>query len=537
MFREAGKAGYLYLLLGIASGLANAGILRLIDSIVGSMSSSEKYTPDLMRAGIYAGLIVVLFTCQRLFAGHIIGMTQTIIFRIRLNILDDIRKAAYADFKGIGRERIYTSLTQDTERISAAAASVVYATTSLVTVLFCLGYLAYVSLIGFGLTLGVIALGVLIYWMRQKRIHSDLSKARDLQNSLFRYIDELLHGFKEIKVNAKKNNDLFENHIAKISGETKGLSIRAITSFIDNSLTGQFFFFLLIGFILFVLPVISPGQGIALSYIFIVLYIMGPIEALMAVIPAITQADIAIDRINAVREQTVNLQESRDAQNADLSGFSKIVFDNVSFSYPGKSNDSFGVGPINFTIKKGDLLFIAGGNGSGKTTFFKLLTGLFYPQQGTIIADGKPVTDHNAYRALFAPIYSDFHLFRHFYGMKDVDPARVQELLKLMQLDHKVTFANGEFSQTSLSTGQRKRLALIISILEDRPIIVLDEWAADQDPHFRQFFYEDLLPGLRAKGKTVIAITHDDRFFHLADKLYKMEYGQFKEVNPAVDAG
>jgi ABC-type siderophore export system, fused ATPase and permease components len=101
-----------------------------------------------------------------------------------------------------------------------------------------------------------------------------------------------------------------------------------------------------------------------------------------------------------------------------------------------------------------------------------------------------------------------------------------QALLAALQLTQKVTLKEGKFSTLALSTGQRKRLALLVAWLEDRPFYLFDEWAADQDPAFREVFYHQLLPALTARGKAVVVITHDDRYFHLADRCLKLEWGQ-----------
>ena len=101
-----------------------------------------------------------------------------------------------------------------------------------------------------------------------------------------------------------------------------------------------------------------------------------------------------------------------------------------------------------------------------------------------------------------------------------------------MQLSDKVRVVNDRWSTLELSTGQRKRLALVVSLLDHKPLLVFDELAADQDPEFRQFLYEELLPRLRSQGTTVIAATHDDRYFHVADKVIKMEYGKATYVRP-----
>ncbi|HDR9319880.1 TPA: cyclic peptide export ABC transporter, partial [Burkholderia vietnamiensis] len=195
----------------------------------------------------------------------------------------------------------------------------------------------------------------------------------------------------------------------------------------------------------------------------------------------------------------------------------------------------FRIGPIDLTIRPGELVFIVGGNGSGKTTLAKVLTGLYEPEEGTIEVDGRPIgwRERAAYRQRFSAVFNDFHLFDALLGIVDPDdPARAQAdaranaLIAKLALDHKVKVVDGAFSNRALSTGQRKRLALVVAYLEDRPFYLFDEWAADQDPSFKAVFYEQLLPELRARGKAVIVITHDDRYFDLADRLLKLDNGQ-----------
>jgi putative ATP-binding cassette transporter len=190
------------------------------------------------------------------------------------------------------------------------------------------------------------------------------------------------------------------------------------------------------------------------------------------------------------------------------------------------------VGPLRLTITSGEVLFIVGGNGSGKSTLLRVLTGLYAPTRGSLLADGIAVQPPNvqAYREMISAVFSDFHLFRKLYGMAGIDDAAVRRLLEQMQLDRKTSFSNQRFSTQELSTGQRKRLALLITLLEDRPLYMFDEWAADQDPEFRAYFYESLLPTLKRRGKTVVIVTHDDRYFHLADRLITLEYGDIRSI-------
>jgi putative ATP-binding cassette transporter len=187
------------------------------------------------------------------------------------------------------------------------------------------------------------------------------------------------------------------------------------------------------------------------------------------------------------------------------------------------------VGPLDLELRPGELLFVVGGNGSGKTTMAKLLTGLYAPEGGQLLWNGAAVTDQNreAYRNTFSAIFADFHLFENLRGVPSEElTGAVEEYLRLFSLEKKLQIVDGRFSTTSLSTGQRKRLAMLVALLEDRPFYLFDEWAADQDPEFREVFYRKLLPELAARGKGVVVITHDDRFFHLAHRVIKLEYGR-----------
>ncbi|HVB37028.1 MAG TPA: ATP-binding cassette domain-containing protein, partial [Vicinamibacterales bacterium] len=263
-----------------------------------------------------------------------------------------------------------------------------------------------------------------------------------------------------------------------------------------------------------------------------VLFIIGPLSGLVGSIPIFARANVAATNIETLEAEldAAAPGEVEGAGARPAGPFGTLALEEVSFRYQDRTGVSqFGIGPATLTIPAGELLFIVGGNGSGKSTFLKVLTGLYPPLSGRIVLDRTPVTAADAvwYRSHFSVIFSDYHLFDRLYGLRDVDPARVQELLRQMQLDAKTRFEDGRFSTIELSNGQKKRLALVVSMLEDRPIMVFDEVAADQDPGFRRYFYEELLPAFKRQGKTVIAVTHDDRYFGVADRVLKMDYGQF----------
>jgi putative ATP-binding cassette transporter len=212
--------------------------------------------------------------------------------------------------------------------------------------------------------------------------------------------------------------------------------------------------------------------------------------------------------------------------------FARVEVKDLEFYYEENEN-SFGIGPVNFSINKSEVAFIYGGNGSGKTTFVHAILGLLVPSAGEIRLNGVPVDHANYpdYRTAFSVVFSDFYLFNELLGTDHFNLEKWNYYLQLFELEGKVKLEGTSFSTTELSTGQRKRLALIAALLEEKPVLIIDEWAADQDPYFRRKFYTEIIPALKNEGITIIAITHDDKYYHCADKLYKMDSGKLIEEN------
>jgi putative ATP-binding cassette transporter len=264
------------------------------------------------------------------------------------------------------------------------------------------------------------------------------------------------------------------------------------------------------------------------------MFIVGVCMGLVQTIPVLQAANIASDNIERLELRLRAIAAApQETQLKARTQFETIEVRNVMFSYVEASSETvFKVGPIDFTLHAGDLVFITGGNGSGKSTFLKLLSGLYEPDSGEILLDGVPVDDSNrdVYRSLIAAIFVDYHLFERLYGMADPDTAEVQRLLRQFRLADKTRLANREFSTLELSAGQRKRLALIVGLLEKRPLLLLDEWTADQDPDFRRKFYDELLPELQQAGVTIVVITHDERYLDelkLPARRLRMDEGRF----------
>jgi putative ATP-binding cassette transporter len=302
--------------------------------------------------------------------------------------------------------------------------------------------------------------------------------------------------------------------------------------------TSQFSMYVLLGAVVFVAPQFSDTLGGAAltKTTTALMFIVGACFGLVQSIPILLNANAAADRIvqlETAMRATVSPARLREIPVAKR--FDKIEMRKIMFRYVDRhSETSFQIGPIDFTLRPGELVFITGGNGSGKSTFLRVLSGLYPPDSGQIILDGKYIDSdtRDEYRALMSAIFFDYHLFRRLYGVPDPEPGEVNRLLTQFRLNEKTGLSDGEFRTLDLSGGQRRRLALIVSLLEKRPILLLDEWTAEQDPEFRRKFYDELLPDLMKAGATIVVITHDDRYLdelNLAARRIRMDEGRIVE--------
>ncbi|HVS00865.1 MAG TPA: cyclic peptide export ABC transporter, partial [Thermoanaerobaculia bacterium] len=262
------------------------------------------------------------------------------------------------------------------------------------------------------------------------------------------------------------------------------------------------------------------------------LYMMTPLDTILNLLPNLGRATVAIRKVESLG---LSLQEKTGDADAlvvppAVPSWQRIELSGISHAYRREGeDDSFLLGPVDLGVNAGETLFLVGGNGSGKTTLAKLLMGLYMPEQGEIRLDGKAVTnlDRDSYRQLFSAVFADFYLFETLLGLDRTGlDEQALKYLSDLHLADKVKVKDGTLSTLDLSQGQRKRLALLTAYLEDRPIYLFDEWAADQDPYFKEIFYTQLLRELKTRRKTIVVISHDDRYYHLADRIVKLEYGK-----------
>ena len=533
--------------IGLLAGLTQALVLSLINAAASENAGKEGKTFGLLL--MFTATLIGHILAQKYILVTSTELVEGVLSSIRLRVVEKIRASELQSFEKIGRTRIYSNVTKETVTISQATPPIVVAAQSAIMIFFAMIYLAWLSLPVVFVTVIISAIGISFHLVRRRERYEYMKKAHSRENDFFELLTHLLDGFKEIKMSAARSEDLVE-HLRVVSEKLEELKVRYGHQFAIHFIFSQTAFYVLIASIVFLLPQMAqtPHEVLAKSTAAI-LFIIGPMTNFIGSIPSFSNANVAAENIYKLEEELGRGHDVPTGPSTEaatlwrIDAFNEIRFEKVLFNYVDDNGQpAFSLAPIDLSISAGEIVFIVGGNGSGKSTFLKLLTGLYFPTSGRIRVDGidlrKP--DYPEYRNLFAAIFSDYHLFDRLYGVnslygsRGVDDQRVQELLKEMGLDSKTQWLDDHFTNLDLSTGQRKRLALLSSLLEDKPIYVFDEWAAEQDPSFRKYFYEVVLQNLKNQGKTIIVATHDEKYFHVADRVMKMEYGQFVSRKRAV---
>jgi putative pyoverdin transport system ATP-binding/permease protein len=521
--------------LAIVSGLGGVSTASILAAINSGAQAADAGKVSLWSTALFVVALFLFIKVQHYILITTTAEIEAIVHRLRLRLMDHVRRSELLPLESIGRAEIVGAITKETVTLTQASNTLAFVAQGSVLVSFVAIYVAYLSLLAFVLSAGIVGSAALVLQARSRQLAVETREAHIWENRLFDRLLDLLDGFKEVRLNSSRSNDLFDD-IVEVSRTAANIKIRAQSETYKRMVFLQSSLYSLLGAIVFVVPALSDTlTGASITKIVTALvFIVGTCFGLVQSMPTITAANVAADNIGRL-ENLLLATVAADTVSATepAKRFDKIEMHDIRFSYVDKLSETlFQVGPIDFTLESGDLVFITGGNGSGKSTFLKLLAGLYKPESGEITFDGVRVGDSTRqnYRALIASIFPDFHLFQKLYGIPDPDPAEVDRLLTQFQLIDKTRVTNGDFRTVDLSGGQRKRLALIVSLLEKRPVLLLDEWAADQDPEFRRKFYYDLLPALIGAGTTVVAITHDDRYLdelHLPARRLRMDEGRF----------
>ncbi|ECR3050539.1 multidrug ABC transporter permease/ATP-binding protein [Campylobacter coli] len=475
----------------------------------------------------FIALLIVFFLSSTIVELGLSVFGQNFIFKMQRRVVKQILDTPLLKVAKVGKARILASLGSDVRNISFGLLRLPDFLQSSILILCTSAYLCYLSPQIFTLCAIWIIVVFTINNFLMMKVYAYFRKARENDDALQNNYQNILDGHKELLINRYRAKlyyeDEFESNArSKKKNSTLGNLFNNLSSNFTNvallALVGVEFYLALE----FKWASVAEATTIALS----ILFLRTPLVSMIGSFPTLLLAKIALDKI--AKLELDDYKEHFEKTNF-IKDWGQISFKNTSFSY----DDNFHLNPVNLDLKKGELIFLIGKNGSGKSTFCMLLTGLFKPSEGEIFVDDMKIDDDNLdiYRSLVSAVFSDFHLFTKTLAKeKFADEEKIASWLEFLELKGKTRVEDHELVLTKLSTGQKKRLAMLIALLEERDILVLDEWAADQDPVFRRFFYKKLLPLLKEQGKTIFAITHDDAYFDSADRIFLAEGGNISEL-------
>lgn len=529
LLREKSPVFLLFIiLLGLVSSLTNVGILMLINTVLKGDAVAFFGKNNYLA---FIGLMLISFLTTAFFQNYMVVLTNNIMYDLELSIVKKVRNASFESFEHLGYEKIYAAIS-DARVLGRVPEIFVTLINSAVTIVCSLCYLLWVSAIGGIIVLVIMTILLLVYLYRNKSIEKDMNEVRDLQDSYYKALREMMNGFKQIRISALRNNNLFNKYILNNRNSSMLLNIRTAKKYVMNELTGVYSWYIVLGVTIFLLPaLLDISLAKTATFIVAILFMMSPISQLIIFFPFYTTFKIAVERITRIDKQLEVNALPIPAGNVPPRSFKSIRFENLVYKYNTKDNQSFLLDLPELELSRKEIHFIIGGNGSGKTTFINVLTGLCKPESGNIYIDGRNVSweEFCTFSNSMAVVYTNQHLFAHNYDEHDLSAqnGKIHELEQMLNLKGVLRiFPEKNWVDTALSKGQQKRLALMLALLEDKPIIILDEWAAEQDPYNRRLFYTKWLQTVREMGKTVIAVSHDDDFYYVADRVIKFNYGK-----------
>ena len=532
LLRYSPRLVVLAIIAGIASGASNTGLLALINAVL----TGSTYSTSTL-AWAFVGLCVLVGVSRVVSEFLLTSLGQGALVHLRMQLSRKILSVPLRKLEELGAHRLMAALTDDVPNITGVVTTIPILCINVAVAVSCLVYLGWLSWGVLLLVLGCMVVGVVTYQLPVVRAMRHARLARESADALHNHLRALTDGVKELKLHSERREAFLTDSLQATSDALRRHNVNGFRIFTVAASWGQLLIFVVIGVLLFTLPLLWGADLRTMTgYTITILYMMTPLQVVMNSLPALGRANVALRKVEELGlELEANATDRPAARPPEPErSWRKLELSNVTHVYRREGEESdFVLGPIDLAIRRGELVFVAGGNGSGKTTLAKLIVGLYIPEAGEIRLDGMSVNDENReqYRGLFSVVFSDFFLFDSLLGLGEPRlDERAGDYLARLQLSHKVQVKGGALSSTDLSQGQRKRLALLTAYLEDRPVYLFDEWAADQDPHFKETFYLHLLPDLKARGKTVIVISHDDKYYYVADRLLKLEDGKLSEA-------
>ncbi|STZ75721.1 multidrug ABC transporter permease/ATP-binding protein [Bergeriella denitrificans] len=530
IYRQYRRQFAAMLALTLISGLFGIGVLAFINGRLLQSNGAPAGGLMLQFAALLAAYLLITTWSQI----QLSRLGHRFVFEIRTQLLKRIMDSQAEQIQRTGKPKLLASLSNDIRSISMAFARLPEFVQGVLFTLGCSLYLVYLSPKLFAVTAAVLLLMVLGSNYVVKRVFQSFRKMRTYEDELYAHYETSLDGHKELALNRHRAERFYRDDFTPAADRNRYWAVRADSLHVLAINWGNISMLAAVG-IIFYLSAYHHWVGItdAATISMTVLFMRAPLSQAIGAFPMLMNSQVGLNALN-----DLGLTEYRSGFHSDTAlpdDWQTIRLENTTYAYPVQGGQKFALQPVNLTLKRGETVFLIGANGSGKSTLSMLLAGLYLPDGGSISVDGTAITDanRNAYRSLFASVFTDFHLFDTLIGDLGADAAEdmIARWLDHLQLSEKVKREKNRILNSKLSQGQKKRLALLAAALENRSMLILDEWAADQDPQFRRIFYEELLPLLKQQGYTVFAISHDDKYFHHADRIISMKHGVLSEYN------
>ncbi|MEQ9848848.1 multidrug ABC transporter permease/ATP-binding protein [Pectobacterium brasiliense] len=512
------------ILLSLLSAALGIGLIAFINlQLIETVNQSLSVLPQ------FLGLLLLLMGVTLVSQLALTTLGHHFVYRLRGQFIKRILDTNIARIEQIGSAQLLASLSSDIRNITIAFVRLPELIQGIVLTVGSAAYLAWLSPKMLVVTSVWIAITLWGGFMLVSRVYSHLTQVREAEDRLQKDYETVINGRKELTLNRERAQKLYEEVYQANAQDYRQNVIRADTFHLSAVNWSNIMMLGVIGAVFFMANNLGwADTNVAATYSLTLLFLRTPMLQAVGALPTLLSAQVAFNKLK--RFDLADYQEPFSAAVAPADWHTLELRD-VVFRY---DDSGFEVGPINLVIKRGELVFLIGGNGSGKSTLAMLLTGLYTPVSGSLLLDNRPITAETRedYQKLFSAIFTDFHLFGQMMGPHGTEPdtALVDSWLDRLNMRHKLTLEKHQVMNLQLSQGQRKRVALLLAVAEQRDILLLDEWAADQDPQFRRVFYLELLPQLRALGKTIVAISHDDHYFEHADRLLEMHQGTLSEL-------
>ncbi len=520
---------------GAAGGIASIALIVLIQSEMGRETSSSSAW-----VWLFGTLCIVSAAARIIGQVGMVKLGQGAVAKLSLHMVRRTLDLPLQEFEAINTSSLLAALTEDIVLIANAMVGIPQLCINIPIVIACLAYIGWLSPMIFVCGLSFAALAIAAYLGLSTRAIKELREARAHQDVLVGHYRTLIDGFRELKLHRGRRAAFLAESLEPTMVSARGQMVRGLSSFAVAEGWSQLAVFGFIGVLLFAMPHLQPiSQPTRVAAVLLVLYLMAPLDVILTWLPILGRARASLNKVQALIPTL-----ERHGGEADLRHFparrlevrDSVSLEGVTFTHRDGNDDAgFTLGPVDLTLRPGEIVILAGGNGSGKTTLVKLISGLYRSASGCVRLDGRVVEDKDreAYRQLFSVVFADGHLFPDFLGLgTDGIESRARDGLERLGLARQVSVRGSSFSTINLSQGQRRRLALLGAWLEDRPISIFDEWAANQDLHFKHVFYHALLPELRAAGKALLVISHDENHFDIADRVIRLQDGRLLKEDP-----